>query len=297
MSIPIKHHYLARFYLRRWADPNDGKVVEYRRPHNEVVQKRKFPSATAFQPHLYALTDRDDEAARQEIESEVMSPLDSLAAEALTELETSGTVVEPRLRVGWARFISSLMYRSPHRIEGLRQKFKNFDTASLEVRYAELRSAADPASAAEFLAQADTTFIEEGAASLLTKLVSPNRLTTDYMVAMRWAILRLVAQDHDLLTGDDPVITSNGVKGRDGFLLAPVGPSSLFLATNNQETMARFIAQLQSSKSSTGINDAICRQAHALVIGNTAQHLRFVERRLGVGGKMSGLDRKTWLAP
>lgn len=299
MSVPIDHHFLPEFYLRRWTNAVDGQVIEFRRPYREVVWKRRYPSATGYQPRLYTIPSRSDAAERQEIESKVMSPLDSAAANAMSELESKGSVIGGDLRVGWARFLISLMYRSPRRVKGLQSKVRTLDTTNLEAGYAKRRGPSDPPTAAEFLAVADQSFHEESAGLLLTKLVSEGRSTIEFVTAMDWRLVQMRDQIHSVLTCDDPIIMSNGVGLPDGFMILPVGPNALFLATNNPGVARNFQRDWESPRASAALNDAICKNAWALVIGDDPRHLRFVERRLRLSNDVEtdGLERNVWKAP
>ena len=120
MSIPLKHHYLPEFYLKRWRiSPDDARVFEFRRPHprKPIAVKKAYPSETGFGRELYAIQSRSDPKARQELESEFMSPLDSRAANALLHFEEHGMrPSDDDVAEAWSRFVLSLLNRNPTRV-------------------------------------------------------------------------------------------------------------------------------------------------------------------------------------
>jgi hypothetical protein len=63
MSIPIRHHFLAEFFQRRWADPLDGRVFRYTRPFRSVVVDKVYPSQTGYEKQLYSVPSRRSQGA------------------------------------------------------------------------------------------------------------------------------------------------------------------------------------------------------------------------------------------
>ncbi len=57
MNRPIKHHYIPKFYLRRWM-LDGARLVEFSRPRPgsaEVKPKRVYPGQTGYVNRLYEL--------------------------------------------------------------------------------------------------------------------------------------------------------------------------------------------------------------------------------------------------
>ncbi len=75
----------------------------------------------------------------------------------------------------------------------------------------------------------------------------------------------------------------------------PIGPKTMFLATNDKSTEESFVAEWEHPSACVGINDAVCRQASFLVIGSNDRHQLFVERRLTK--KRNDLKRDSWRPP
>lgn len=149
MSIPVRHHFLPVFYLQRWTGGSDTEqVFAYYRPRERVVVRRYAPSAVGFKDNLYAIEGREDGADRQEVESKFMSPLDARGAQALAFMLAEGRRPDDkRLRDGWTRFVMSLMYRSPAKVEWLRRRVTEMDAGTLQElseTYQALRVEGDP---------------------------------------------------------------------------------------------------------------------------------------------------------
>src|SRR6478736_4692253 len=109
MKEPRKHHYIPKFYLKKWARP-DGRVLCYKRiPTGAVVADWVTPKSTAYEIDLYTL-EHLPEDIRQAIEKYVTADVDNRAAMAMQKMiaakSTETLTAEDRL--GWAQFIVSL---------------------------------------------------------------------------------------------------------------------------------------------------------------------------------------------
>lgn len=142
MSDPIYHHYLAVFYLSRWAG-EDGKICRFSRPYGDkVVSKRVPPQGTAFEKHLYSMH-ASDGPPKADMESGFMSHLDSEAADALELLEKGlpESRWESRSRSAWSRFVWAQTMRTPPDIEQLKVSVRESwreEIPHLQARYEEL---------------------------------------------------------------------------------------------------------------------------------------------------------------
>lgn len=115
---PQKHHYIPEFYSRRWAR-SDETLVRFYRPHQEVIERRVFPSQVGFQRNLYRIPDVSPSTAQQ-IELSFFKRIDDAAARALEALIAPNSPrLEVKTRIDWTRFILSLMHRTPASFEAL----------------------------------------------------------------------------------------------------------------------------------------------------------------------------------
>lgn len=302
MSVPEDHHFLPKFYLSRWVDPGIGELWEYSRPHDKVVVRRRSPKGTGKQRHLYSIIGEVEPKLRQQVELRLMSPLDDRAARALEEMiNTRARPESKELRDGWARFVMSLLHRSPRRIAYLENLIRTYEietTPEEEEAYAKLRAPNDPPTLKRLFADGDASRVSRSRAVLLRSLVDSENMG-NVIVGMRWGLIQINQPKHRLLTCDDPVLMSNGLNHERAFFALPVAPDLMFLAVNHPDVLEAFNDQ-KSAAFEAAMNDAICLQADRLVLGQTNQCLRFVENRLqrgspphngGVGG------RYTWSAP
>ena len=301
MSVPVDHHFLPQFFLKRWIDPQIKELWEYSRPREKIVVRRRATSATGKQKHLYTVDGLAEPELREQVELKLMQPIDTFGAEALEEmLRTGERPQQKKHRDGWARFVMSVMHRSPDRMRYFAERIareRDELANEMEGEYARLRRDFDPETLQEFLASSELA-VSSARAILLRSMVDSSQIG-EVIIGMRWSLIRLPQVRFGLLTGDDPVITSNGLGHKRSFILLPVAPDVVFAAAASQSVIAAFGSQ-EPRALERGLNDAICRQADRLVIGSSNQQVRFVENRLGlnVDERRNGLlERLTWNAP
>lgn len=302
MSVPEDHHFLPKFYLSRWIDPGINELWEYARPRDKVVVLRRSPKGTGKQRHLYSIIGEVEPELREQVELRLMSPLDDKAARALSEMiDTRERPQSKELRDGWARFVMSLLHRSPRRLAYLESMIRTYEfetTPDEEEVYSKLRGPNDPVTLKRLFADGDDSRISRSRAVLLRSLVDSESIG-NVIVRMRWGMIQVNQPKHRLLTCDDPVLMSNGLNHDRSFIAIPVAPDLMFIAANHANVLAAFSGQ-RSIAFEASMNNAICLQADRLVMGQTNQCLRFVENRLqrGTPPHNGGLvGRYTWSAP
>lgn len=229
-----------------------------------------------------------------------MSPLDSRAAEALAALEADRhKPTDGALASDWSRFILSLMYRTPERIDFIRRKMRSSDNdPRLDRAYQALMRDGAPTNLAEYKQSAGDALYDELQARLVRKLID-SPMIGGHLNNMLWSISSLPSPKNGLLLSDSPVMTSNGLGKPDSFVALAISPTRFFLAVNTREMATAFVSQ-RSDALERAFNDAAVQQAGKLVIGNTDRHLRFVENRLGRTGaeRTAGyMERMAWCIP
>ena len=300
MSIPQDHHYLPEFYLKRWLTSGRKQVCEYSRPYKEVHCRLRYPSETGKQRNLYSLPGEDDPATREHVEIRVMSPLDDAAATALSVIESGKHVTDPVMRDAWAKFLVSQLHRSPARLRYFSRKIRGVDgeiTASDLEDYRRLKPPGAPDNPRDYFKDVHEDEISHTRAKLITGLIQ-SAMLAGAIIHMDWRILRLDCR-HGLLTSDDPIMTSNGIGHENSFVMLPISPEMMFIASKQPRVIDAFASQ-DALALERGFNDAICRQADALVIGSDGSQKRFVANRLGRADaeKAAGLqERFTWKSP
>lgn len=278
MSIPKKHHYLPQFFMQRWAG-HDGVITEYRHPHNRVTMKRKVPSETGYIEELYSDESKSDPIERQALELVFLQRIDSKAAECLRHLETQpGKPLDPVLRDSWSRFLMSLMHRSPERVKWISEKVRKYEqedlTPLMETKYLELRTSSDPPDYQSWLAEKGEAHPELRVK--LLKMIIDNKRIGETLNNMQWQLSWLPRPRHGFLTGDQPLMMSDGIGHPRGFVALPVGPDRVFVAANDKSTLKAFAS---APYLELAMNDACTRQSRHVIIARDDSQRRFVENR------------------
>lgn len=299
MSDPRKHHYVPQFYLKRWAG-EDRRVSDYRRFDGKLVHRRRFPSETGFEIELYSVRTQTDPTRRQAVEKRLMSRIDNAAARALDYMdETLAPPDDTDRRNGWTRFLLSLIYRSPTQVARLREKIlehRDGILAGLADRYDELRAETDPETFEEYVERDRGHIDEESFAVLMNRLTNSEWVGTT-LIRMTWGVMAWKQVRHGFLTGDIPIMISDGLGHRNSFVMLPIGPSTLFIAATRREVIDAFANQ-DATTLERAVNDAIVRQARQVVITRDPTQHRFIDNRLLRSPPPTGkLGLHTWNGP
>lgn len=265
--------------MQRWADA-DGNVTEYRRPYKDLVAKKRHPAATGYMFELYADETKDDPVERQALELVFMQKVDSLAADALAHLETHGTKpTDAELQSAWSRFLMSLMHRSPERVKYLVERVRDYERGTLnpklKTQYDQLRGPDDPPTFDDWL-EAKGPITPELTVMLIRMLIDSENIGP-VLNSMRWT-LHQVDGAFGFLTGDLPITISDGLGHDRAFVMLPVGPSSLFIASPDHAVIKSFTTQTPNALQ-RGLNDACVRQSRHVIIANRDNQTAFVDRR------------------
>lgn len=299
MSIPKKHHYLPKFFMDRWAYP-EGKLIEYRRPRDKLVMKHRYPAETGYIFELYANENKTDPLERQALEMVFMQKVDDRAADALKHLEQSPTKrMDPLLRDAWSRFLMSLMHRSPERVKVLMAKVAEYENTTLnpdlEEKYASLRGPNDPATFDEWIAEQEP-LAPDLRVRLLKLLIDSPRIGTA-LITMQWQLYTLKRPRFGFLTGDHPIMLSNGIGHPRGFVLLAISPTTLFIAARDPKVANAFTSQRPNGLE-TAVNDAVIRQSRHVIIARNDSQRAFVDKRfLKMAMPVGANGYYTWNSP
>ena len=281
MSIPIDHHYLPEFYLRRWT--RAGKLYRYVRPIESarIHQKKVSPAATGYEPHLYSYTTGDSDRERTRLEHGYFQLIDDRAAKALVKLENMepGSAID---HVGLVQFVISLLHRSPRRMDYLR---KELTKRMLDV------TEFDPSRTR------DQNMIRDHVNDLLVDLISSDTVLPE-LVGMK--VFRVpVHSMRRLVTSDMPIMLSQGTRNRGAFIMLPYAPDRLIIFAREENVALAFSTQ-EHDVLVNGLNDAIIRQAQQVIIAADDVERTFIEERFNPftapdGAGDDGLVR--WIVP
>lgn len=283
MPQPKKHHYIPSFYLKRWAGLDD-RLCQYSRPNGRVVCNRKHPNATGYMDRLYELRSFPPELAQQ-VEQNFFKTVDSLAADALSALE-NGRALTSRERSAWSRFILSLLLRGPDDIADLRSMWsKEFRTSSPEAEEFYSRVKNDDwehDTFADYLASLPQHAEEKHFFEVFFSLVDNKRLG-EYINNVTWELLDTRNSRFRLLTSDQPVVRSNGLRNKDGHIALAIGPNTLFIASHEKG----FVRTLGNDVTSIvrAYNVRVVESAIRYVWGLDDTNLRFIQNRMSTNNK------------
>ncbi|MBN3867501.1 DUF4238 domain-containing protein [Gluconobacter kondonii] len=116
----VKNHYIPIFYTKKWANI-DGKIIEFSRPYigSQVIDRRKYPSATGFRKNIYTLNNLSDGTTTW-IEDFLLKILDEKASVSLNYVIQNFVADTSKLRCSFARLLISLLRRNPEHIIKMR---------------------------------------------------------------------------------------------------------------------------------------------------------------------------------
>jgi len=283
-SESYRHHYIPKFYLKRWTGP-DGKLVVFLRQHHGIAARLKTPSQTGWEPRLYS-TSLQTKGTPDQLERGFMAPLDDVAAEVADIMVTraGGSVeLDRRHRDGWTRFLMSLMHRSPARVAAIKAQFADvFDqtpvvvTSEHRVEYERLRQRDWPASVEDYLESKRTESVEQGGLIMIARLADSEMLGT-HLNGMVQQVIRLTGKTKLLLTSDQPLVVSGGLGDPNTFLMLALSPHHLFLSTNTETRMGTILAQVASGRVVLENNASVVRNAERFAYGSSEAEFAFVK--------------------
>ena len=155
MSTDQYQHYLPKSYQRGWINAA-GRLYVYQWAYNKLVCKPKVPKSTDDRDGLYfvpmALPDQQNL-----MEDKFWKRIDQWGADGLALLRSPAAAAKMN-KVGWTKFIMSLIFRNPNGV-------KNFNTwatgsvlnGCLKADYAKYQLPHEPASFDKFQDAPETT--------------------------------------------------------------------------------------------------------------------------------------------
>ena len=282
----LKHHYIPQFYLRPWLGA-DNKLTEYRRlkfPHEPVPRleiKRRGTKETGYEENLYTIPGATLET-KHNVEKIFMGLVDKRAADARDLLLRSIIPTEPELRHAWARFLLSLIIRTPEEIRALKNRIVrdlNVPDPDFQSRYDQVRKESWPATIGEYLQQENPKMIERTAIIVATKLIQHENVLRTFMRAMWW-VLDTSSVSRRVLTSDHPLIMTNGLGRPDGHFALPLSPTKVFVAFIHAD-FGEAVRRVPVGRMVRDINDAVIGQGRRSVYAFNEQSTAEVKRRMG----------------
>lgn len=278
-----KHHYIPEFYLKQWAGP-DGRLIEFcRRHYNQVIPRPTHPGGTGYIRGLYTMRDAPQHVADL-FEDRYLSVADGIAAESLRVMLDNHMVPTGDQKIGWTRFMLSLLYRTPEGIARssamVKQWFEDHQLEELRKVYAELKRPEDPATPEEYMKLHGNLATSRTTIQHLMDIIESVRVREAFM-AMQWHLGRIAGLKHSLLTSDRPYVMTDGIAHADSHFVMPLSPAHIFIAANTDQKVAEIKSLSSSGELAYRLNDRVVRQARKFVYAIDRSQLRFVENRLG----------------
>ena len=270
----MKHHYISAFYTKHWAILADHRVCQFTLHSRGVASNRRAPAAIGFQEDLYSIPGAPP-AISAYLEDQFFRVADQEAALSLEAL-LSGRLnqIDDGQKSGWARFIMTLLNRTPERIKWFGKVWAGMHAEAKDEAEKEIAKAgSDPDQLEEF----ENSF----AGSFVKVMQSMMDSTTigRFIVNMRWGVIEL--HDHQrLMTSDRPVLLTGGIRQPDAQIVVPLSPSKLFIAANDAQILQNLIA-IDAREISARLNDAVVRQAEKYFFAVDDSQFAFVANRLG----------------
>jgi hypothetical protein len=189
--------------------------------------------------------------------------------------------MDTTIRSGWTRFIMSLLHRNPEQIGRFLEIVSRY-VATIKPEYEDLyrqkKDSGHPATFDEFWQNILPEIIGRTWIKLIQTTIDSGSVGNHFNNLV-WRVLDLKSS-RTFLTGDRPIIMTNGMAKMDSHLAIPIGPRKLFVAAHTLE-LAEALKRDKADDVIAFVNDRIVRQARRFCIGVNDAHLPFFEKRFG----------------
>jgi Protein of unknown function (DUF4238) len=249
--------------------------------HIPVRPRRVHPDGTGYERGLYTFDELPPVIANY-IEYRFLQRADDLAYATLRKLLDGDLKLNQNEQSAWSRFIISLVHRSPEGIAHLKLRFGTEFRTEVEAfrgDYDARRTEGMP-TFDEFIDNLSTADLQRMNVQVLQRVMDSQFLGA-HLNSMRWTIVRFDETHRPLLTGDRPIVMTNGLNKEDSHLVLPISPKVLFLAANDQRQIDSVLQMAESAGLAQRMNNRIARQARKYVYAIGDAPLAFVAQRLG----------------
>lgn len=276
-----KNHYLPIFYQKRWGTRADKHVCVYARPHNAPHKSWKHPAGVGYQTDLYTVSNVDAAVATY-LEKQFFLVTDNLAAKALSVIERGQRQpMDTTTRSGWTRFIMSLLHRNPEQVaksHGVVSQYVSLLKPQYEKLYNDKKDVNHPATFDEFWRDILPEVVGRTWIKLIQRTID-GEIVGAHFNRLIWRVIDFKSTS-TLMTGDRPVIMTNGMIKPDSHLVIPIGPRKLFVAAPNLDLVNSLVGQ-NADEVVEFVNDRIVKQAHRFCISCEDAYLQFFDDRFG----------------
>jgi hypothetical protein len=223
-----------------------------------------------------------DAAVATYLERQFFKVTDDHAAKALSVIEAGQwKPMDTTIRSGWTRFTMSLLHRNPEQVGKFLEIVSQYVAIvkpQYEKLYQDKKDANHPATFDEFWRD----ILPEVVGRTWIKLVQTtidSRFVGNHFNSLIWRVLDFKSS-YTFLTGDRPIIMTNGMNSVDSHLAIPIGPRKLFIAAHTTG-LAHTLMRDKADSVVAFVNDRIVRQARRFCIGVNDAHLSLFAKRFG----------------
>ena len=163
----------------------------------------------------------------------------------------------------WAQFLTSMKIRTPENVQKIKLEGQNALVHEMEAaqsEYAMHKSAADPATAVDWLKLNRPGLVENMGVGLLPKIASNPKAMQD-VLSFSWHIVNFENSSKPLLTSDRPCIYTEGLDKPDCVIALPLSPRQAFFAFRSKSNAQRALMCTPTSRLAAGLNDSVVGQA------------------------------------
>ena len=255
----MKHHYIPQHYLKRWA-AYDGRLFEYQRPRDVITVKRKLPVETGYVPHLYTITDAQDEADKQKLELQFWQQIDQFGADCIALMLDADVPLPPSYREKWTLYLLALIQRNPEKVAYVNNYAANGYLKDYVV---------NPATGMSALAS-----------TMMVDITANMKNVTPFVMQMEWAVFTFDEDQVPLMTSDRPVIISNGLDNDWGHIVLPLNSRRFFMAYTKRPMFEHIKASLRSKLLPRAMNRWVVEHAYRYAYGVDGKQAAFVDLRM-----------------
>ena len=229
----MKHHYVPKFFLKRWANAV-GKVNVFQIRDGRIFSQARSPEYTGFERDLYGLVTNALGIDQDHLEKRLFGPIDNNAALVLNKLEQHEVLSEDE-HIAWTFFLSSLRMRQPDVLAFLRNDGIARMKADLAKRDA-MTLPPDATSTEDWFARAYPGGIETVTlTNWLPQMILHDEITAAFG-ELRWWIREFDAHQPALLLSDLPLHWEGGLKLNGFMIQLPIGPRRVFFGARSEAT-------------------------------------------------------------
>jgi hypothetical protein len=282
----MDHHYIPKFWLKRWAD-DKGRVLRHRkRPHDgQITSKRLSPKSFAFVEDLYKSPYPDEEAAHK-LERKFFGAIDDTAAVALDELLAAKAKIPGGPLRDWVHFVMSLMFRTPAAFRELHHSaIRHYEMQIAAGRHEiEANDKFDQARAAKIIAAyEDAEHLTKRLHAAMPKIVF-NEAILDMLESMEWMILTRYDDCPSILLSDEPVMRPIGLREERGHLAMPLTPDKLLIGVGDRR-FGQYLRSINRKEIVKELNKWTVQSAREFVVSVDNDQDCFIHKHFGVAPK------------